>query len=96
VTFKLTAPDPGKISVVEESDKVEVGKASARAKRAGKVLVTVTPGGQLAKLIAKKHHKKISLRLSVTFTPRGGNPRTKTVAGISLPATKPPSKPKKH
>jgi uncharacterized repeat protein (TIGR01451 family) len=101
LTFTVKVPDPGKISALETAGGSMFAKSSATAKKAGKVLFTVAPGSKGARLIAKylknakstqkhkKHLGKLTLRLSVTFTPTGGYARTKTVGGIPVPpATK--------
>jgi hypothetical protein len=78
VTLSLTAPAAGRFTVTARSGRTTYGKASVTARAKGKVKLTLKPASAGRKLLKK--HARLKLKITVTFTPTGGKPYTRTVS----------------
>jgi hypothetical protein len=72
-TLTATLPGPGKLVLKGKGIK----KVTKRAKRKGKVTLTVKPLPKAAKELAASG--KATVAITLTFTPSGGDPRSKPV-----------------
>jgi hypothetical protein len=90
LSFYVVAPGAGKLTALESAvarhtARFEFASWSDAVRGARTLHVTVKPGKRGGSLISA-HPGKITLRLTVAFTPKGGLKRTTTVAGIAIPA----------
>jgi hypothetical protein len=78
----VKVPGPGKVTA-RESSNGPIAAAVVHAKRAGTVhlRLKLTAKGRNA---LRAHHGTLKVTLTVTFSPTGGTPRTKTVRGVKL------------
>lgn len=72
-SLTATVPGPGKLALKGGGVK-KLGKA---AKRAGKVKLVVKPAGKSIAALQDKGKAKVTVK--VTFTPNGGDPRTRSI-----------------
>jgi hypothetical protein len=70
-TLAVVVPGPGRLRLAGKGIKGVVRKA----RRAGRVRLTVKPKGKVSRRLRRTGRAKV--RVKVTFTPRGGVPRTK-------------------
>jgi hypothetical protein len=77
VIFTIVLPGAGALKLLETSGKTSFAKKSLSATGAKSIRITLKPSAGGKKLLRK--HRKLSLTLVVTFTPRGGSPRSKTL-----------------
>jgi uncharacterized delta-60 repeat protein len=82
LTFDVDVPGPGKIDALATTQqRLVIARDGFVASRAGNVAAIIRPNGDGRRVM--KHHRPIVLRLSVTFTPTGGSPRTE-IRGVRL------------
>lgn len=82
VSFAITLPGPGKLSVIERTGSKRLNATKLTLKRARTVRLTLGPGASGARLL--KQNTKVSVRLKVQFTPTGGLPRTITTGAVRI------------
>lgn len=74
VTLTVSVAGAGRIALVETAGRMKLARLSAHAGRAGAVNLTVRLSKHERHLLAGRH--RLKARLSVTFTPNGGEART--------------------
>ena len=82
VSFAITLPGPGKLSVIERTGSKRLNATKLTLKRARTVRLTLGPGASGARLL--KQNTKVSVRLKVQFKPTGGLPRTITTGAVRI------------
>jgi hypothetical protein len=82
VTLEVKVPGKGKLSVVEGASGATIAKLSTDVGGAGTVKFTIKPDAHGAAFL--KNHKKVTVKLAVSFKPKGGISKTITVRGINL------------
>lgn len=82
VTLTVSVKSAGRIELTEIAGRIKLARLRASARRAGAVGLTVKLSPHERHLLASGH--KLKVRLSVTFTPNGGPPRTVRPPGFTL------------
>lgn len=85
VSFDLTAPGPGKLSVVAIPERGQGAGSGAYGKgtgevQAGRSTFVVRPDAH-GRALLREHPHGLRIILQITYTPRGGHPRTVTRPG---------------
>jgi hypothetical protein len=90
VTLKLKVPGAGKLVVGEKVDGKAFSSYSGKVNGAKTVTITLKPGSAAKKLLAKiaeeakNKRPKLTGKLAIAYTPKGGKKKTASVGGIKL------------
>jgi Glycine rich protein len=101
-SFQVKVPGPGSLDVLETAwhNKVAAAAVARRqfvyarahhtATTAGTVRITLKPNSRDRRLLRRHsdHRYKVTLRLSVTYKPSSGVPRTRGFKGLALPKSR--------
>jgi hypothetical protein len=82
VTFELTLPGPGVIAVTETEGDRTIARQRARAHDRGTIYLTVKLSARELRLLGNQ--RPITVRISVTYAPNDGTPRTIRLHTVTL------------
>jgi hypothetical protein len=85
VSFEVKVPGRGKLVALETASKVAFGAWTDQVNGAKVLHVTVKPGAKGQKLL-KTHPSKLTVSLTLAYTPKGGTKSTKKIGGIKIPS----------
>ncbi|MGH2856971.1 MAG: hypothetical protein ACRDMJ_05745, partial [Solirubrobacteraceae bacterium] len=82
VVLTVSVPHAGRIEVAETAGRTKLARLAARVPRAGSVHLTIRLSRHERHLLARAH--RLRVRLSLTYTPDGGTPRTVSLRPLTL------------
>lgn len=82
VTFKLTLPGAGRAAIAETAGHRTLAHLHRRVRARGTLHVTLKISARERGLL--RHARRLTVRISVTYTPTGGTPRTVRLRAIAL------------